>query len=76
MSLTICSEHKKEEPMAQVIDFRSVREIGLSPTQNQKLSCARCGADTWTILTGGQVCCADCEEACPLHINFTNENKQ
>ena len=62
--------------MAQVLDFRSVREIGSSPTANQKMSCARCGADTWTILTGGQVCCADCDEPCPFHINFTSENKQ
>lgn len=62
--------------MAQVIDFRTVREIGSSPTANQKMSCARCGADTWTILTGGQVCCADCDETCPFYINFTSKNKQ
>jgi len=62
--------------MAQVIDFWSRREIIPPSASDQKMCCTRCGADVWTILTGGRACCADCEETCPFNINFTRENTQ
>ncbi len=62
--------------MAQVIDFWNRREPIVAPAPDLKMCCTRCGANVWTILTGGQVCCADCDETCPFHINFTSENKQ
>jgi hypothetical protein len=62
--------------MAQVIDFWSRREIVAPPSSEQKMCCARCGADVWTILACGQICCADCEEASPCQINFNCEKKQ
>ena len=62
--------------MAQVIDFYSRRELCPAPAPEKKMCCTRCGADVWTILKGGQVCCADCDETCPFHINFTRETTQ
>ena len=62
--------------MAQVIDFWSRQEIVPSPSSDRKMCCTRCGADVWTILTGGQVCCADCEETCPFRITTNTRPAQ
>lgn len=62
--------------MAQVIDFRTRREVQPPASPDRKMCCTRCGADVWTILQGGQVCCSDCEETCPYRINLTHEGLQ
>jgi len=62
--------------MTQAIDFRTRREAQPPATPDLKMCCTRCGADVWTILQCGQVCCSDCEETCPCNINFTREALQ
>lgn len=59
--------------MAKIIDFRTRRESERPPAPGLKMCCTRCGADAWTILKDGQVCCADCDETCPFHIDFKKE---
>jgi len=62
--------------MAKIIDFRTRREVAPPPPRDMKMVCTRCGADEWTILIGGRVCCADCEESCPFCVNFKQETLQ
>ncbi len=64
--------------MAQIIDFRTRREVQTQTpaSPDPKMCCTRCGAEVWTILQGGQICCSDCEESCPFRINFTREALQ
>lgn len=62
--------------MARIIDFYSRRELQPPPAPEQKKCCARCGADAWTILQCGRICCADCEETCSFNINFKGETTQ
>jgi hypothetical protein len=62
--------------MAQVIDFWTKRPLNTPPVSEQKMCCTRCGADVWTILAGGQVCCADCEETCPFRITSQPRTEQ
>jgi hypothetical protein len=62
--------------MAKIIDFYTKREFAPPPPPEFKLCCKRCGADAFTILADGKVCCADCDETCPYHIDFKQETIQ
>ena len=59
--------------MGQVIDFHivagSFKPAGYC---EQKRRCGRCGADLWHILDNGEICCADCEAACPHRLQTKN----
>jgi hypothetical protein len=55
--------------MGQVIDFPVYAADKRPPAgPEQKCRCARCGADLWHILDNGEICCADCEAACPFRL--------
>lgn len=51
--------------MGIVINFNAARQQQARPAEETK-RCPRCGADLWRIHGNGKVCCADCEQACPL----------
>lgn len=53
--------------MGQVIKFNTSRPVrGQLPRGMYR--CTRCGADLWNLFADGRVCCADCEQECPLRI--------
>jgi protein-arginine kinase activator protein McsA len=58
--------------MGQVIDFWSARPQ-VQAVESKKC-CPRCGADLWHIRESGEVCCADCDEVCPLRLQMKNES--
>lgn len=60
--------------MGQVIDFPSAQGIRPAPPRDAKCRCTNCGADLWHISSDGEVCCADCDAACPYRLQVTNDN--
>jgi hypothetical protein len=54
--------------MGRVIDFHTAREIRPAPVAAARCRCTICGADLWHINSSGEVCCADCETACPYRL--------
>jgi hypothetical protein len=60
--------------MGQVIDFWSARELPPAMPPEAKCRCANCGSDLWHVSRSGEVCCADCDEVCPLRLQAKNEN--
>lgn len=58
--------------IGQIIDFRTVRSMYPVMIPAKKC-CLRCGADVWHIRENGDICCADCDEVCPLQLQVKNE---
>lgn len=54
--------------MGQVIDFWSARVLPSVMLAEAKCRCSNCGSDLWHVSRSGEVCCADCDEACPLRL--------